>query len=78
MPKSNCTEIETKGIRKLVNEYVAADVLDRNVQTLRNERHKGIGAPYVKFNRSVRYDLADLYAYIDRHRVRPGSKKAKK
>ena len=72
MKKSNCTEIERRGIRQLVTEFIAAERMDVHVQTLRNHRSKGVGIPYIKFARSVRYDLADIDAYIDRHRIVPG------
>jgi 2-hydroxychromene-2-carboxylate isomerase len=55
---------------QLVNEYEAAKILRRGVQTLRNQRAAGTGAPYVKLGKSVRYDLEDLRRYIEAHRIK--------
>ena len=36
-----------------------------SVRTLQAHRRRGAGIPYVKFGRCVRYDLADVAAYLD-------------
>ena len=43
----------------------------RKLQTLANERHLGRGIPYYKVGSSVRYKLADVINFMERHRVDP-------
>jgi hypothetical protein len=43
----------------------------RKLQTLANERHKRRGIPYYKVGRSVRYKLADVISFMERHRIDP-------
>lgn len=39
------------------------------LQSLRNHRHRGIGIPYSKFGRSVRYALADVIEAMESRRI---------
>jgi excisionase family DNA binding protein len=48
----------------LVNETEAARILDMSVKTLRRWRWAGKELPYHKIGRAVRYDKAELEAYI--------------
>ena len=54
---------------KYLNEVMVAEMTGRALSTLRNERAKGIGIPYVKIGRSVRYDLADVIHFMDAHKI---------
>jgi excisionase family DNA binding protein len=54
---------------RLVDEHEAASILGLSVKTLRRWRWAGREVPFIKLGGSVRYDLADLQAYIDGHRV---------
>ena len=56
---------------KIVNERVAAQILDVSVQSLRNNRcgHKGV--PYFKIGKSVRYSVSDLTKYLSDRRIDP-------
>lgn len=56
-----------------IDEKKAARFTSRSVQTLRNERHRGVGFPYVKLGRAVRYKLADIIEYMERRKIKPGS-----
>ncbi len=62
----------------LVNEKKAAEYLGTSAATLRVLRCNGATKkgmqvpPYVKLGKAVRYDLADLEAYVQAHRVTPG------
>ena len=38
--------------------------------TLQNWRWKGVGLPYIRFMRSVRYKESDVIAYMDSHAVK--------
>ena len=56
---------------RFLNENEVAALTGRAVQTLRNDRHRGQGFPYVKYGRSVRYCLSDVLAAMDSRRVKP-------
>lgn len=58
--------------QNLLNEREVAEFLGYHVQTLRNQRSAGVGPPYIKINRSVRYQLDDIQAYLSERRVTPG------
>ena len=55
-----------------VPEEVAEYLRVKNVQTLANWRHSGIGPPYVKTEGSVRYRWSDVEAWLNSHAVTPG------
>jgi excisionase family DNA binding protein len=52
----------------LIDEHVAAELLACSVKTLRRWRWAGRELPFVKIGRSVRYDMADLAAYVSAQR----------
>ena len=54
---------------KLIDERATSEMTDLKVQTLRNHRAKGVGLPYVKLGRAIRYSLDDIQRYIEAHRV---------
>jgi hypothetical protein len=58
-------------IPQVIDEYKAAKIICKSVQTLRNERHLRKGCPYLKMGRSVRYRVNDLLDYLDKHRIDP-------
>lgn len=58
---------------RLLLDKEVADRLGQATQTLRNNRCKGIGIPYVKIGRSIRYRAEDVEAYIRAHRIDPES-----
>lgn len=58
-------------IPQVVDEYRAAEIVGKKVQTLRNYRHIRKGPPYIKTGRSVRYIVPDLLDYITKHRIDP-------
>jgi len=67
--------------RELLDEERAADVIDMSVSFLRMARLRGnVGArtpgpPYLKLGRSVRYDRADLNAWLTARRVDPAARR---
>ena len=56
---------------RAVNEYVAAEVLDHSVITLRNWRSRGRGPRYIKSGRRVTYLLEYLARWIEQNRIDP-------
>ena len=61
---------------KLAKEFLTTKELEdlgiKSESSLRNDRWKGIGIPYVKIgSKSVRYRRADVLDYIERNRVVP-------
>jgi hypothetical protein len=64
-------EKETTAQPLYVDEHKGSDVTGWKVQTLRNWRHKGVGPPYVKVGRSVRYNVNDLIDFMERHKIEP-------
>ena len=56
---------------KYLTEKQVTEITNIATQTLRNNRSKGQGLPYVKISRSVRYSLEDVIEYMEGHRVVP-------
>ena len=53
-----------------INENQVSEITGRALSTLRNERSKGLGIPYIKLGRSVRYDLQDVIEFMEAHKIR--------
>ena len=56
---------------KWLNEKQVAAKLNVKEATLQNWRWRGVGLPYCKFMRSVRYKESDLYTYMEAGRIEP-------
>lgn len=56
-----------------VNEKDAAKYLGMSVKWMQQARCYGRGPKYVKIGRSVRYNIADLDAYIASRTVNPAA-----
>ncbi len=56
---------ETISLPALVNEAEAAHLLSLSVKTLRRWRWAGKGPRFLKLGAAVRYDSADLTAFIE-------------
>jgi len=52
-----------------VKEKTTSEITKIGVQTLRNHRHMGIGIPYIKIGRSVRYSLHDVIEFMESHKI---------
>jgi predicted DNA-binding transcriptional regulator AlpA len=65
---SSCLSPDLQQHRYLTEKEVAA-LTGRALQTLRNDRHRGQGFPYIKYGRSVRYRLSDILAAMDSRRI---------
>jgi predicted DNA-binding transcriptional regulator AlpA len=55
---------------KYVNEKEVSRITGLGLPTLRNYRHIGKGPTYSKIGRSVRYELADVVAYMEERKVK--------
>lgn len=54
---------------RYIDEVAVSEITGRALSTLRNERSKGCGIPYVKIGRSVRYELADVISFMEAHKI---------
>jgi len=54
---------------RLIDEKEVSKLTGRALSTLRNDRHRGRGLPYVKLGRSVRYIEEDIEKYVLSHRI---------
>ena len=61
--------MKTTKSRWLTDRQVS-ELTEIGLPTLRNHRCKGIGLPYVKFGRAVRYDIRDVESYMEARKIR--------
>lgn len=52
-----------------VTEKEAAKITTRSIHTLRNDRFLRRGLPYHKAGRLVRYELSEIYAWMESHKI---------
>ena len=55
----------------LLTETAVAEMLNISVHTLKKHRGTKRGLPYVKIERRVRYDLADINRYLSDNTILP-------
>ena len=55
---------------KYLNERQVSKITERALSTLRNERSKGQGIPYIKVGRSVRYSLEDVVEFMEDRKIK--------
>ena len=53
----------------LLTERDVSKRIIRSIQTLRNDRSKGQGIPYIKVGRLVRYRQSDVEKFIENERI---------
>jgi hypothetical protein len=58
---------------QLATPEQVADSLNVKTETLAQQRYRGIGLPYIRVGRAVRYRWADVQAYLDARTVKPGA-----
>ena len=63
--------MDTKVRKIYLDELQAADFTGLSVHTLRNHRSKGVGLPFVKILKSVRYSLDDIETYMEENTIYP-------
>jgi hypothetical protein len=61
-------------IPKYIDEREVANITGLALSTLRNNRFKGAGIPYVKVGRSVRYSLGDVVQYMECRKIQTGDR----
>jgi len=54
---------------RLITEKELSQITGRALSTLRNDRHRARGIPYLKLGRSVRYNLEDVYKYLKSKKI---------
>jgi len=59
---------------KLLTEKEVAELTALSLSTLRMNRSKGKGIPYLKIGKCVRYRMADLENYLESKKVVPAGK----
>jgi predicted DNA-binding transcriptional regulator AlpA len=57
------------GTTRYIGEKEVARITGRALPTLRNDRHRRRGIPYVKMGRSVRYNLEDVIEYMESRKI---------
>ena len=54
---------------RYINENQVSKITKIALSTLRNNRSKGLGIPYIKLGRSVRYNLQDVIEFMEAHKI---------
>ena len=67
----NSTNQNQPSIECWLTESEVSKIIGVTRATLQNWRWRGVGLPYSKFMRSVRYKESDLYEYMESGRVEP-------
>jgi predicted DNA-binding transcriptional regulator AlpA len=55
---------------RYLNERQVAHLINRSLSTLRNERCRGCGIPYIKVGRSVRYNCSDVFQFMEQRKIK--------
>lgn len=55
--------------KKYINEKKVSEITGLALPTLRNDRSTTRRIPYIKIGRSVRYDLQDVIAFMESHKI---------
>lgn len=63
----------SKEIRKWLGEKTVSEMTEIPLSTLRNQRHRGVGIPYTKRGRLVRYELAAVISYMESGKIETDS-----
>ena len=62
-------KIENKVISPLIKEKMVSELTGMSLATIRNHRWLGIGIPYIKIGRSVRYLESDVHDFLNQLKV---------
>ena len=62
-------------MQTLITEQRRSEITGLALQTLRNQRHQRRGIPYIRLGSgqraAIRYDLADVELFLQKHRIDP-------
>lgn len=58
------------GKQRYLTDKQVAELIGQAVQSLKNDRCNGVGLPYVKLKKTVRYDYQDVIEYMEKRKVR--------
>ena len=58
-------------IQEYGSEHLISEVFDIPVATLRTQRSRAEGPPYLKIGSRVYYKISEVKEWMDRHAVRP-------
>jgi len=63
--------VDDTGKVQSVKEQIVSNISGLSLSTLRKQRYYGTGIPYMKLGKAVRYDLRDVYAFLQNAKVFP-------
>ena len=63
--------MDDEGTIRGVKEQVVSEITELALSTLQKQRYYGTGIPYMKLGKAVRYDLRDVYAFLENAKVTP-------
>lgn len=55
--------------RKYLTDKEVSELTGRAIPTLRNDRCRGVGIPYIKLSRQVRYNIDDVVKYMESRKI---------
>jgi len=55
--------------KRFLNEKELSKLIGRSLSTLRHDRRKGKGVPFIKIQRQVKYDLDDVLCFMESNKV---------
>ena len=58
-------------LMRAMNDHEVALLVGKSVQTLRNDRYLGRGAPYFKVGKAVRYRRGEVLKWLEAQRIEP-------
>lgn len=54
---------------KYLTEKQVAEITNRAISTMRNDRFLNRGIPYIKIGKSVRYNLQDVISFMESRKI---------
>lgn len=59
--------------KRWLKEKEVSKMIGRSVRSLQNDRHRGKGLPYIKWDggRQVRYDSDDIEKFMEQNKINP-------
>jgi len=57
-------------MKKYISEKEVSAMTGRGLQTLRDDRYKGKGFPYIKYGKAIKYDQDEVIAIMEAHKIK--------